>query len=107
MNKKYKIVDKRKFISFLLLVFIVVIFITFIFVKNNKVYSSIYEKKYIKIKIEEGDTLWNIAIKTMPEEYDVRKMVFEIMELNQMENPYIYPGDLIKVPSDTTPNKKR
>ena len=43
MKKKYKIINKRKFISFLLLIFTISIFIVLLFVKNNKVYSSTYE----------------------------------------------------------------
>ena len=103
MKKKYKITNKRKFISFLLLVSTMVMFMTFLLVKDNKVYSSTYEENYTKIKVVQGDTLWNIAINNMPKEYDVRKMVFEIIEFNHMENASIYPGDLIKVPIKHSP----
>ena len=85
------------------LVFAITIFITFIFVSNNKVYSSTYKENFIEILVEEGDTLWNIALKNMPEKYDVRKMVYEIMEFNQMKDAYIYPGDLVKIPIKHNP----
>ena len=34
----------------------------------------------------------------MPKDYDIRKMVFEIKEFNNMKDANIYPGDLIKIP---------
>ena len=98
MKKKYKITNKRKFISFLVVIFTMSIFMVFLSVIDSKVYSSTYEENYIKVKVVQGDTLWNIAINNMTNDYDVRKMVFEIIEFNQMEDANIYPGDLIKVP---------
>lgn len=100
---KYKIVNKGKFISFIALILIAIIITIFIFTNNNKVYSSIYEEKYLEIMVEQGDTLWNIAINNMPIKYDVRKMVFEIIKFNEMKNANIYPGDLIKIPIKHNP----
>lgn len=97
-KRQYKIVNKKRFISFLLLTFIVIITIIFVFARTSKVYSSTYKENYIAIIIKEGDTLWDIAIKNTPEKYDIRQMVYEIIEFNQMEDAYIYPGDLIKIP---------
>ena len=64
----------------------------------NRVYGSLYEEQYIEVIVKRGDTLWDIAGKYMPEKYEVRKMVFEIKEANNMSNANIYFGDLIKVP---------
>lgn len=100
---KYKIVNKGKFISFIALILIAIIITIFIFTNNNKVYSSTYEEKYLEIMVEQGDTLWNIAINNMPIKYDVRKMVFEIIKFNEMKNANIYPGDLIKIPIKHNP----
>ncbi|NLJ99318.1 MAG: LysM peptidoglycan-binding domain-containing protein [Tissierellia bacterium] len=99
MKKRYRIVNKRKFISFLALILTIITISTmFLLMRDNKVYSSTYEENYINVKVEKGDTLWNIAINYMPKGYDVRKMVFEIIEFNDIEGASIYPGDLIKVP---------
>lgn len=98
IKRKYKIVDRAKFIRFVsVLVFLFLI--TIIFFQNiNRVYGSLYEEPYIEVKVDKGDTLWDIAGKYMPEKYDIRKMVFEIKEVNNMNNANIYPGDLIKIP---------
>ncbi len=46
-----------------------------------------------------GDTLWDIAKKHMPDDYDIRKMVYELREFNNMKDVNIYPGDVIKIPN--------
>ena len=97
-KRKYRIVDKKRFFSFIFFIIILAITIILMFSKNNKAYSSTYKENYIEIIVKRGDTLWNIAIKNMPKKYDVRKMVYEIMKFNEMEDANIYPGDFIKIP---------
>ncbi|CCQ93086.1 conserved exported hypothetical protein [[Clostridium] ultunense Esp] len=104
MNKtKYRIVDMKKFLSFIIITSITIAAIFFMLAKNQKVYSSTYKYNYREIIVKEGDTLWNIAIENMPKNYDVRKMVFEIKEFNQMVDANIYPDDLIKIPIKHNP----
>lgn len=102
---KYKIVNKRRFTIFVITTMIIAIAIIFMFTKNQKVYSSTYKHAYTELIVKKGDTLWNIAIENMPENYDVRRMIFEIREFNQMENADIYPGDLLKIPIKHNPNE--
>src|SRR5699024_3703352 len=93
LKKRYKIVNKRIFFSFLVLILtMVTISTSFLLIRNNKAYSTTYEENYIDVKIVKGDTLWNIAIDYMPKGYDVRKMVFEIIEFNDIEDAGLYPG---------------
>lgn len=97
-NKKFKIVDMWKFIRFILLIILLTFILTvFVFTRNN-VYSSVYRAGYLEVEVEKGDTLWIIAKKYMPEGYDIRKMVFEIMEANNMEDGTIYPNEILRVP---------
>lgn len=104
VKKRYRVVNRRKFISFLAIILtIIIVSTTILLTRDNKVYSSIYKENYISMNIKEGDTLWNIAINHMPKGYDVRKMVFEIIELNNIENASIYPGDSIKLPIKHSP----
>ena len=45
-----------------------------------------------------GDTLWDIAAEhTIPGE-DVRRGVFEIQRLNDLEGSMIHPGQVLRVP---------
>ncbi|MCF6464959.1 LysM peptidoglycan-binding domain-containing protein [Clostridium sp. Cult2] len=102
-KRRYRIVDRKKFMSFIFITSITIIAIILMFTNNQKVYSSTYKDLYKEVIVKKGDTLWNIAIDNMPSNYDVRKMVFEIKEFNQMIDANIYPGDLIKVPIKHNP----
>ena len=64
--RKYKIVNKRKFVSFLIITLIITAAIIIILSKNHKVYSTTYRIPYKEVIVREGDTLWNIAINHMP-----------------------------------------
>lgn len=87
----------KRFISFLAIMVILPILIFFL-ISHNRAYSSVYEEGYVEVRVKRGDTLWKIALDNMPLEYDVRKMVYEIMKFNDMDSADIYPGDLIKIP---------
>lgn len=48
-------------------------------------------------QVQPGDTLWVIARTHYPEQ-DPRRMVWEIQQLNGMDNPTIYPNQILKLP---------
>lgn len=98
MKKKVRIVSFKRFLLSILSIFTMVVLITAMFLNDGKAYSSVYEEKYNKVKIKEGDTIWEIALENKPKNYDIRKMVLDIVELNNLEKRNIYPGDIIKVP---------
>lgn len=101
----YKITNKRRFYTFLIILLTIPLIIIAIFSNQKRVYSSTYDSLYKEVLVKEGDTLWKIAIENMPSNYDVRKMVYEIKEFNQIIDSNIYPGDVIKVPIKYAPDK--
>lgn len=100
MKKKFKIVNRGRFVSFLLVVASIIMLVVSLQLKTKKAYGTQYDGDCIEVKVAQGDTVWDIAIRTMPDKYDVRKMVYEIIELNHMEDVEIHPGNLIKIPSN-------
>jgi len=97
MNK-YKIVNKERFELFIITL-LSIGFISILGVTNLvKAQSDIMNTQYDEIYIHQGDTLWDIALKFKPDKYDVREMAYEIKEFNQLDDYYIYPGELIKIP---------
>lgn len=98
LKNKYKIVNRRRFNIFIISVALIIALITVLFINNNKAYSSTYNNLYKEVVVNKGDTLWNIALRNIPDNYDIRKMVYEIREFNNMDNANIYPGDTIKIP---------
>ncbi len=45
-----------------------------------------------------GDTLWDIAAESTTPGEDVRRVVFEIQRLNDLEGSVILPGQVLRVP---------
>ena len=94
-----KIVNKKKFVRSIIIVSAILILTCLGF--NNS-----YSKGKVKYKedfIFQGDTLWSIAenqIKT--NDYyrgkDIRKVVYELKELNNLQNKNLTVGQKIKIP---------
>ncbi|MCI8384058.1 MAG: LysM peptidoglycan-binding domain-containing protein [Clostridia bacterium] len=97
---KLKIVNKKKFIrSSILLLGIMIIALLGI----NTTYSKT-EIAYQEDYIVKGDTLWSIAEKQVNNnEYyknkDIREVMYEIKELNQIGNGNLEIGQKILIPS--------
>lgn len=49
------------------------------------------------VVVEDHDTLWGIA-DDLDAPYDIRKVVKEIRDMNNLESATIYPGDVLRVP---------
>ncbi len=97
-RKKYKIVNKRRFFLSIFTLSLAIITVISLFINSRKVYSFTYKEEHIEVIVKAGDTLWKIAKEHMPKDYDIRKMIHEIREINNMETADVYPGDLVKVP---------
>ncbi len=95
--KKYKIINKQRFYLFISSLFVILFLIVSIIYSTNA-HSVVLREDYDEIKIFEGDTLWKIAKRYMPDKYDTRYLVYKLKEFNDLESAYIYPGDTIKVP---------
>ena len=98
--KKLKIVNKNKFkrsICFILLVIIMILFITLSSYSNTKT-------KYKIDFVSKGDTLWSITEKEINNnDYykgkDIRKVIYEIKELNSLSNNNLVEGTSLKIPT--------
>ncbi|GAA4701592.1 LysM peptidoglycan-binding domain-containing protein [Brevibacillus fulvus] len=52
-----------------------------------------------EVTVQAGDTLWKLAASHRPDGViDLRDLIVEIQELNQLKDPLIYPGQTIKIP---------
>jgi len=98
MKRKIKIANKRRFLVFLSILCAVFIIIISGATKLNRVYSS-KTGEFIEITIVPGDTLWEIAKRNNPYNQDIRKIVYEIMKLNNMKSASLKSGSTIKIPT--------
>jgi hypothetical protein len=56
------------------------------------------ETAYQTYRVAVGDTLWEIAADHMDPGDDVRKMVFRIREVNDLDEAVIFPGQELRIP---------
>lgn len=94
-----RIVNKRKFIRTISILIGIIIGLIF-FAKCT--YSNI-EVSYKENYIYEGDTLWSIANEQLTqnkyfEGKDIRYIVNELKEINNLKTCDLYEGEKIKIP---------
>ena len=87
---------KKAKLLILIMVMILMVFPVYKKVKSEKINKT----KYIYVTVKNGDTVWKIAKKHNINKKDIRKLVYEIREINDLDSLIIYPGQLIKVPTE-------
>lgn len=76
----------------------VVILLTMLFMSFYA--DSKKEVQLAKVVVKNGDTLWTLARAHDRSDggIDIRKLIYEIKELNQLTSAHIYPGQVIYIP---------
>ncbi|AZH29806.1 LysM peptidoglycan-binding domain-containing protein [Paenibacillus sp. M-152] len=59
---------------------------------------SVSNKEVIKLTVQPGDTLWNIAVNHKPERMDTRVYIEGIMRINALEDRGVQAGQVLKLP---------
>ncbi len=96
-RKRLRIVNKFRFSIFLIIVCLMLISgIGTVLGLNTAESADIPE--YLLISVNSGDTLWGIAEEYGPDHEDPRKIIFEISQINQLDEEYIQPGQVLKIP---------
>lgn len=94
---RHRIANKYRFTFFLVAMILIVITLFGTMLGFNTA-ESIQDTQYLEVSIQSGDTLWDIAKMNSPENIDTRKVVYEIKKLNDLDNGFIYPGQVVRVP---------
>ena len=98
---KVKIVNKNKFIK-LPIILLGLLFILILMFTTKA--SSNTEMTYKTVYVSQGDTLWDIAVKETSinpyyKDYDIRDVVQNIKECNELGNISLSIGEELKIPS--------
>ena len=94
MKTRYILKDKRRFA----VTIIVVITIILSVLLASTVYG--YKKSSYKvIGVINGDTLWSLA-NQYSNRQDIRKYIYDLKEMNNLNSSIIYAGSQIKIPID-------
>ncbi len=100
MFKKYYIESKIRFTIFILtLVLIILMSVSAMF---HNVYADgkgAVTNTYYAVTVESGDTLWSIALKYSDGKTDIRKFIYEITNLNNLDSAEILIGQQLLIPA--------
>ena len=78
----------------IILAFIFIFIFPFILSAKGKT-----EKRYAKVTVYPGDTLWTIAEENNTSK-DIRKTIYEIRKANHLDSAIIIPGQELIIPLD-------
>ena len=96
-HKKYRIKSHFRFVVFLVLILSIVAISGYALVTNNESTANV-GPNYEQYVVNNGDTLWSIASETMPEDVDIRKSIYVLEEINQVDSKSLIPGMKINIP---------
>ncbi len=97
--RKYRIVNRFRFITFVTLMMLVVGFGLTSLIGFPESYAS-EPKKYVSVDVVSGDTLWDLAKNYGDASKDVREVVYEICRVNQMKAQDLHAGQTILIPQN-------
>lgn len=98
MTKRYRVASKFRFTVFTTVLLLLVITIAGSLFGFNTVSSSSFDQ-YHQVRIQYGDTLWDIAAEYAPEDADIRSVVRDICEVNGIKAEQLTAGQRIVVPA--------
>ena len=98
MNRKYVIINKRRFFTFITISLLLIIILITSIVFLSKAHSQ-GQISYQEYRVGEGDTLWRISnYYSENSNIDKRQFIYEIKKLNGMKTSAIYENEIIKIP---------
>ena len=97
MNKHYHITSPARFAAFLLIAMILIVSATATVTGSDKGFGPA-DSTYTEVRIQSGDTLWDLAKVYGPQDEDVRRVVKRICRINEIAPEDLMPGQIIKIP---------
>ena len=62
--------------------------------------SLVIPSKEVSYRVQPGDTIWSIATDYIDSNTDIRKLVYEIREINKLNSAIIIPGQELLIPQE-------
>jgi len=94
----YRITDPVRFFLFVLISIMIIVFAGYSVIGASDAEASAV-RTYAQVVIQDGDNLWSIVERYNPDaNIDIRDVIYEIYEINDIDADDIMPGDTIFVP---------
>lgn len=95
--QRYRITSPIRFFTFVFLTVSIAIFGIYSLVTFNSTEAATFHT-YKQVVVEANDSLWSIAEEYTSESDDVRDMIDEIKEINELDSSELQVGDTLFVP---------
>ncbi len=96
--KRYRIKSHFRFITFLVIVFMLMAYLITSIAGLNIADSADNDNfKYQTVTVAAGDTIWTIA-EEHADGQDIRRVVYDIQEINSIDDCIITAGEHLKIP---------
>lgn len=96
--KRYRIANRRRFISFMSVVILACVIITGSAMGAFNAHSKDVTT-YTTVQVQAGDTLWNLAREYGSADKDVRQVIYDICKLNSVSAESLQVGQYITIPN--------
>ena len=96
MKKKYRITAPVRFTAIVTTLVLICVFAISALTGYSDV-SAAQEPEYVNIRVQSGDTLWDLAKTYGPEAQDIRQTVHDICSLNNISAADLQAGQYILI----------
>lgn len=96
MKRRFVIVSKVRFATFLMILTLVLMLIASGFI--SKATAQTYDGALMQVQVQENDTLWGLSQRYVDETVDMRKYILKVCEINEIKAGDIKEGDLLLFP---------
>lgn len=94
----YRITDPVRFFLFVVISIMIIVFAGYSVIGASDAEASAI-RTYAQVTVQDGDSIWSIVEQYNPDSrIDIRDVVYEVYEINDIEDGCIMPGDVIFIP---------
>lgn len=93
--RRLKRLKRRRFITKVMLLITLLMTVS---TMANFAFAKKSDADFLTVIVKNGESVWTIAKENNPNNMDLRRLVYEIIEENDIENGVIYAGDELVIP---------
>ncbi len=76
----------------------IILVLVFVYVLPQRGALAESERQFVIATVSRGDTIWDIATRMARDDADIRRVVFDIRQANNLMTTTVMPGETLKIP---------